>query len=80
MDVYVIIAFLLWIVQTIVSFAILEKKNEEIRNYKIGQNLHKKNLTDTSTKRGNKMNKNALLGEKEKHLFDMIYINKVQQM
>ena len=34
MDLYVIIAFLLWMVQTIVSFAILEKKNEEIRNYK----------------------------------------------
>ena len=34
MDVYVIIAFLLWIVQTIVSFAILEKKNKQISNYK----------------------------------------------
>jgi len=34
MSTYVIIAFLFWMIQTIVSFAILYKKNKEISNYK----------------------------------------------
>tara|TARA_R110000824_G_scaffold116507_2_gene268041 strand:- start:460 stop:621 length:162 start_codon:yes stop_codon:yes gene_type:complete len=34
MDMFLIVVFLLWLVQTIISFAILSQKNNQISNYK----------------------------------------------